>query len=105
VLVPSRSEEAFPYAGLDALADGVPVLASEYGGLPELVGPESVVPAGDVAAWSDRLRHLWQSSEARQELGTTALQRVRAMFSEDAYHERLMAIYAAADAAAALRRG
>jgi glycosyltransferase involved in cell wall biosynthesis len=93
VLVPSRWEEPCPYAVLDALADGVPVLASERGGLPELVGEQAVLPADDVARWGDALGRLWRDPEARRESGESALARARSRFSEDRFYERLMAIY------------
>jgi glycosyltransferase involved in cell wall biosynthesis len=93
VLVPSRWEEPCPYAALDAFATGVPVLASDRGGLPELVGPDAALPAGDAAAWADALQRLWRDPAVRLELGSDALQRARRRFSEDRYHERLLAAY------------
>lgn len=98
VLVPSRSEDSFPYAALDALADGVPVLGSTYGGLPELVGPGGVISPHDPAAWTARLSELWSDPGLRAWLGTQALGRARTQFGEDAYHEGLMRVYAAAAA-------
>jgi glycosyltransferase involved in cell wall biosynthesis len=93
VLIPSRSEEACPYAALDALADGLPVLASEYGALPELIGAAGVLPARDVQRWSDALRALWRDPETRSVRGADALERARSRFSEERYYERLMSIY------------
>jgi glycosyltransferase involved in cell wall biosynthesis len=93
VLIPSRSEEAFPYAGLDALAAGVPVLASGHGGLPELVGSESVLAADDRQAWARRVRQLWDDPQERRRLGSAGLERVRSRFSERAYLEALIDIY------------
>lgn len=93
VLIPSRSEEACPYAALDALADGLPVLASDYGALPELVGAEAVLPAGGVRRWSDALAELWGDPAARGAHGASALERARSRFSEDRYYEGLMSIY------------
>lgn len=37
VVIPSVWEEAFPYAALEALAVGTPVIASNVGGIPEIV--------------------------------------------------------------------
>lgn len=91
ILVPSRCEEACPYAVLEALAAGIPVLASDLGGLPELVG--SGLPPADAEAWARALRALWHDSPRRAELGATALADARARFGEDAYHDRLMALY------------
>ena len=92
-LIPSRSEEACPYAALDALADGLPVLASEYGALPELVGAHAVLPATDVQRWSIALGELWSNPDVRSAQGGRALERARSRFSEGKYLERLMSIY------------
>jgi len=94
VLVPSRWEEPCPYAALDALAAGVPVLTTDRGGLPELVAPESVLAADDVRAWARTLQQLWRSPETRRERGASGLARAREQFGEDRYYERLMEIYA-----------
>jgi glycosyltransferase involved in cell wall biosynthesis len=93
VLAPSRWEEPCPYAVLDALAAGIPVLAGDRGGLPELVGRDCVLPAADIAAWSEALATLWRDSAGRQQLGEGALEHARQRFSEDTYYERLLAVY------------
>lgn len=93
VLVPSRSEEACPYAALEALADGVPVLGSGYGGLPEVVGSEAVVAGRDPRAWADALEQLWRDPEQRQRRGSDALERARALFSQERYFNDLMSVY------------
>lgn len=98
VLVPSRWEESFPYSALDALGDAVPVLATTYGGLPELAGPDAVLSPHDPAAWERRLAELWADPAERTRLGSQALQRARTRFGEDAYHDGLMRIYARAGA-------
>jgi glycosyltransferase involved in cell wall biosynthesis len=93
VLVPSRWEEPCPYTALEALADGVPVLAADRGGLPELAGLEATLPAEDPQAWAQALRRLWDDPDARQQAGEAGLVRARMDFSETPYYERLMAIY------------
>jgi glycosyltransferase involved in cell wall biosynthesis len=93
VLAPSTCEEACPYAVLDALAAGVPVLASERGGLPELVGSDAVVPAGNAGAWSERLAALWADRGARARLGAVSLAEARRRFGEEAYLDGLLAVY------------
>ena len=93
VLVPSRSDEACPYSALDALAAGVPVLASDRGGLPELVGPDNILPPVATELWSRRLATLWADRQARQTAGEAALETARERFSEAAYYERLIEIY------------
>lgn len=98
VLVPSRWEEPCPYAVLDALAAGVPVLASDRGGLPELVGADDVLPAADLGAWSEKLRDLWRDPAQRAARGARALARARDRFNEDRYYDALMQAYAGASA-------
>lgn len=59
--VPSRWLETGPLVAMEALAAGIPVLASDLGGLRELVRHERtgwLLPPDDVIAWSDALRRL-----------------------------------------------
>ena len=61
VVVPSIWAENAPLVALEARARGRVVVASNAGGLPELVGPEtggSLLPPGDVAAWAEEFRAL-----------------------------------------------
>jgi glycosyltransferase involved in cell wall biosynthesis len=92
VLAPSRSDDACPYAVVEALAAGVPVIASDRGGLPELAG--TVEAAQDVGAWTDAVARAWREPAERLERGETALARAWERFSPDRYYEALMAIYA-----------
>ncbi|MBV9942656.1 MAG: glycosyltransferase family 4 protein [Solirubrobacterales bacterium] len=93
VLAPSRWEEPFPYAVLEALAAGVPILASDRGGLPELVGTDAALPASDQAAWSDALAELWHDPPLRSARGEQALVRAREQFGEAGYYDRLSQLY------------
>ncbi|MBV8220520.1 MAG: glycosyltransferase family 4 protein [Solirubrobacterales bacterium] len=94
-LAPSRWEEPCPFSVLEALAAGVPVLAADRGGLPELVGDGATLPATDRAAWSDALKELWQKPELRAERGAAALTRAQERFGEDRFYDRLTALYRA----------
>jgi glycosyltransferase involved in cell wall biosynthesis len=93
VLVPSRWEEPCPYAALDALAAGVPVLASRLGGLPELVGEGDALPADDDNAWAQALETLWRDPAARREQGERGLSRARERFGADRYYKDLMTAF------------
>jgi glycosyltransferase involved in cell wall biosynthesis len=79
---------------IDAMADGVPVLASNIGGLPELVGEHGLVRPGGASAWGEALAKLWRDPELRQIRGLEALGRARERLGEDRYYTRLMEIYA-----------
>lgn len=93
VLAPSRWEEPCPYSVLEALAAGVPVLAADRGGLPELVGEDATLPATDQTAWSSALSELWHDRDLRAQRGTEALTRVRDRFGEDVFYDGLMPLY------------
>lgn len=52
VVLPTRADEMFGMAALEALSCGTPVVASDLGGIPEAVGTAGVVfPVGDVDAF------------------------------------------------------
>lgn len=96
VMVPSRCEEACPYAVLDACADGIPVLGSNRGGIPELIGDGAALDPEDPDAWAQTLRELWSDPDRRRRVGGELLRRSRERLGEAGYYERLMEIYAAA---------
>jgi glycosyltransferase involved in cell wall biosynthesis len=51
IVVPSRAE-SMPYVVLEAIAAGMPIVASDVGGLPGIFGPAAgaLVPPGDAVA-------------------------------------------------------
>ena len=57
VVVPSRAE-SMPYVVLEAIAAGMPIIATNVGGIPEIFGPraDELVPAGDADALADALQ-------------------------------------------------
>jgi glycosyltransferase involved in cell wall biosynthesis len=94
VLMPSRYHEFAPYSALEAMASGVPVIASSLGGMPELVGAERCVPPGDPAALAARMVALWEDPELRRREGDALIARARSRHGEDGYRSRLLEIYA-----------
>jgi glycosyltransferase involved in cell wall biosynthesis len=101
LLAPSRCEEQSPYAVLEAMAAGVPVIASSLGGLPELAGADSTLDSHDVAGWTAALGALWADAGARRERGEAALARARDRASGDAVYDALTGVYARAGASVA----
>jgi glycosyltransferase involved in cell wall biosynthesis len=84
IFVMPSLEEGFPIAALEAMAAGLPVVASGVGGVPELVEDGKtgwLIPPGDVEALAARLRHLLRSPEEQLRMGANARARVRDHFS------------------------
>jgi glycosyltransferase involved in cell wall biosynthesis len=88
-LVPSRSAETFGLAAAEAMAAGLPVAASRVGALPELVGEEGLVPAGDAGALADAIERLRGDAGA----GARARERVRAVCAPATIARGLADIY------------
>ena len=74
-LVPSRYEEILPLAALEAMAAGLPVVASRAGGLAEIVPEPCLHPPGDVTAMADRIRALWRDTSAGESALAVARER------------------------------
>ena len=93
--MPSLSE-GLPVALLEAMAHGLPVVASRVGGVPEVAGDgvdAELVEPGDAAGLASRLGDLIEDPRRRDELGEAAARRVRRLADDDVYG-RLDAIYA-----------
>lgn len=96
VLVPSRCEEFCPMTVIDALADGVPVLASDHSGLHELLDRDALVSTNDDGAWGEALGRLWRDPQLRVARGNAGLARARERHGGDVYYAKLIEIYGAA---------
>ncbi len=88
-LAPSRSDETFGLAAAEALAAGVPVIASRVGAFPELLDEHELVPAGDPGALALAIRRLAGDRAA----GERGRERVRAMCAPAVVAEKLARIY------------
>jgi glycosyltransferase involved in cell wall biosynthesis len=91
-LVPSRSAETFGMAAAEAMAAGVPVVASRIGALSELVEEVDLVDPGDPATLARAIGRLWGDRTA----GERGRERVRALCAPEAVAEGLARVYAAA---------
>ncbi|MBM3496086.1 MAG: glycosyltransferase family 4 protein, partial [Armatimonadetes bacterium] len=97
VVVPSRTEGQGLVA-LEAMALGVPVVASRVGGLPEVVEDQLtglLVPPDDWEALADALLRLAMDPSLRARLGEAARLRVRERFSIETLLDRMAELYRA----------
>lgn len=81
---PSIGEEAFGISVVEAMSCGLPVLASDQGGLREVVVDSEtggLLPVGDGPAWEQGLRRLLDDNSLRSRLGAAGRQRVLANFT------------------------
>lgn len=96
VLLPSRVHEVFPLVTLEAMAYGKPVIASDVGGIPEVVEDRVsglLVQPTDFHGWMEAILRLAYDADLQRRLGREARHAVEQRFSLDDHHRRLMNIY------------
>jgi glycosyltransferase involved in cell wall biosynthesis len=96
VFVMPSLEEGFGIAALEAMAAGLPVVATAVGGIPELVKDGEtgwLVPPADPQALAGRLRSLLRDSGLRQAMGIAGHSRAQDHFSMDRMVENVSKIY------------
>ena len=103
--VPSRWYENMPLTVLEGFAAGLPVVASDLGGLPELIEPAVdglVVPPNDPAALADALSSLVGAPASAAAMGRAGRTKVLAKYGPGRHVEQLEGYYAeASDAGSA----
>ena len=95
-VVPSMFYDNFPLTALESMARGTAVIASDLGGLPEIVEPERtgrLVPPGDVAALAAALVDFLQHRERCETMGARARTRAQLLFNEDLSIDRFVRLY------------
>jgi len=96
VVFPSLWPEPFGRIPLEAMAAGLPVVASSTGGIPETVVHEKtglLVPPGDAAALRYALRTLLADEQLRKQYGAAGRMFVKERYSEKVVVERLLKEY------------
>ena len=94
LVLPSRNEGQ-PMAVLEAMARGLCIIASDVGGLPEMIGGECgvIVSPDDIEAIAAALRLVIRDHELRARYGTAAYARGADQFDVGTVWRRLDALY------------
>lgn len=86
---PSIADEAFGISIAEALACGVPIVSTNMGGIPELVGDAGIlVPPKDEDALANAIETLIANNELRRDLGIKGRNRIDKKFSWDSIAEK-----------------
>ena len=92
----SSIREGLPNVVLEAMAMGVPVVATRVAGVPQLIEHEQnglLVDVGDTAQLGSALTRLLTDASLRDRLGDTGLRTVEARYSFGRRMERIREIY------------
>ncbi|WOX06016.1 glycosyltransferase family 4 protein [Microbulbifer pacificus] len=88
--------EGFGLPAGEAMACGVPVISSDGGALPEVVGDAGiVVPAGDSGALARAIERLLSDPSLRAEMGAAGRRRIEQQFSWQVAAKHLVSFYRA----------
>jgi glycosyltransferase involved in cell wall biosynthesis len=94
LVIPSRAE-SLPYIVLEAAAAGMPIIATEVGGVPEIFGPNAVhlIPPDNVSALVSAIRAALEQPGTAGRIALEVQARVRTEFSVDPMVEGGLSAY------------
>jgi glycosyltransferase involved in cell wall biosynthesis len=84
-VLPSRAE-GLPRAMLEAMARGCPCIGSRVGGIPELLNPDDLVPAGDAGALAAKILEVAGAPQRLRQMAARNLEKAK-QFSPDVLKE------------------
>lgn len=96
IFVLSTHYEGFPIATVEAMRAGLPIIASDVGGVSEQVRSGEngfLVPSEDVSGFKRVLEDLLQNEEKRQEMGENGRRMFREQFRVEQMVDRTLEVY------------
>jgi glycosyltransferase involved in cell wall biosynthesis len=95
VVVPSKLPEPLGRVAIEAMSFGRPVIASEIGGLPEVVKDQVtgwLIPPGDPTILAGALRWIIERPQSWREFGTAGRRRYEELFSAESVRKALSTV-------------
>ena len=95
-VLPSRSGEGFPLTVLESMASGLPVIATNTGGIPEAIRNTVngiLIPPKKPKALADAILKLFSSKETLRKMGSAARNTVKEIFTWEKSVHQLKDVY------------
>jgi glycosyltransferase involved in cell wall biosynthesis len=98
LVLPSQTrphwKEQFGQVLIEAMLSGVPVIGSDSGAIPEVIGEAGLIfPEQDVERLRQQLIYLLETPEKQKQLADAGKKRVLTHFTEDAVAQLTLAVY------------
>lgn len=96
LVLPSEWFEGLPMVLLEAMAHGKPLIASQLGGIPEIVeeGKTGLLfEPGKSKKLAEKIKALWENPDACRSMGQAGRQKARKEYSYQRHYERLSQVY------------
>lgn len=93
---PSIWQEPFGLANIEAMATGLPVIASNVGGVPEVMENNKtgiLIEADNPKVLAEAIEYLLDNEELRKRMGREGRKRVESLFMWDIHAKKLISIY------------
>lgn len=93
-VLPSLAEGT-PNGVIEAMAHGIPVIATNVGGIPDIIDADSgiLIPPGDATALANAMATLANDPQRRNEMGVAARERHQKLFAPTAVVPLLLNVY------------
>lgn len=96
LVVPSEYYEVFGQIIMEAFSRGKPVIATNIGGIPEVVSQARdglLIPPGQPEALAQAMRWLWERPQDAAEMGRNGRDKVARQYSAEVHYQNLMQLY------------